>query len=197
MVKFWNSCISEWEGRLTLHKEGVSRSFMTMTVTIWWPRSGVWIFQIVTGVTSVVGVPSTHLVSVKFPSGEWKKSYLWWLINISGNGLVPSGSKPLPEPMLTKLFGAIWRHNELTCSMLCHIYKQVIVYLIISYDRHFVRGFTLITYRAIKMCSMAHISLSLNGISVSYIQIRDVFIYCCQREGLHFVWLRKQLLMAW
>ena len=60
MVKFRNSCISEWEGRLTLHKGGGSRSFMTMT--IWWPRSGVWIYQIVTGVTSVVGVPSTHLV---------------------------------------------------------------------------------------------------------------------------------------
>ena len=62
MVKFWNSCISEWEGWLALHKGGGSRSFMTMTMTIWWPRSGVWIYQIVTGVTSVVGVPSTHLV---------------------------------------------------------------------------------------------------------------------------------------
>ena len=62
MVKFWNSCISEWEGRLTLHKEGGSRSYMTVTMTIWWPRSGIWIYQIVTGVTSVVGVPSTHLV---------------------------------------------------------------------------------------------------------------------------------------
>ena len=51
MVKFWNSCISEWEGQLTLHKEGVSRSFMAMTMTISWPRSGVWIYQIVTGVT--------------------------------------------------------------------------------------------------------------------------------------------------
>ena len=61
MVKFLNSCISEWEGRLTLHKG--SRSFMTMTVTIWWLRSGVWIYQVVTGVPSVVGVPSTHLVS--------------------------------------------------------------------------------------------------------------------------------------
>ena len=60
MVKFWNSCISEWEGRLTLHKGGGSRSFMTMT--IWRPRSGVWIYQIVTGVTSVVGVPLTPLV---------------------------------------------------------------------------------------------------------------------------------------
>ena len=62
MVEFWNSCISEWEGRLTLHKGGGSGSFMTMIMTIWWPRSGVWIYQIVTGVTSVVGVPSTHLV---------------------------------------------------------------------------------------------------------------------------------------
>ena len=62
MVKFWNSCIPEWEGRLTLHKGGGSRSFMTMTMTIWWPRSGLWIYQIVTRVTSVVGVPSTHLV---------------------------------------------------------------------------------------------------------------------------------------
>ena len=66
MVKFWNSCISEWEGRLTLHKGGGSRSFMTMTMTIWWPSSGVWIYQLVTGVTSVVGVPSTHLVSLIF-----------------------------------------------------------------------------------------------------------------------------------
>ena len=43
-------------------KGGGNRSFMAMTMTIWWPRSGVWIYQIVTGVTSVVGVPSTHLV---------------------------------------------------------------------------------------------------------------------------------------
>ena len=57
MDKFWNSCISEWEGRLTLHKGGGSRSFITMTIS--WPRSGVWI---VTGMTSVVGMPSTHLV---------------------------------------------------------------------------------------------------------------------------------------
>ena len=49
MVKFWNSCISEWEGRLTLHTGGGNRSFMTMAMTIWWPRSGVWIYQIVIG----------------------------------------------------------------------------------------------------------------------------------------------------
>ena len=34
-VKFWNSCISDWEGQLILHKRGGSRSFRTMTMTIW------------------------------------------------------------------------------------------------------------------------------------------------------------------
>ena len=52
MVKFLHCYISEWEGRLTLHRGDGSRSLMTMTMTIWWPRSGVWIYQIVTGVTS-------------------------------------------------------------------------------------------------------------------------------------------------
>ena len=28
----------------------------------------------------------------------------------SGNGLVPSGNKPLPEPMLTEIYIAIWHH---------------------------------------------------------------------------------------
>ena len=28
----------------------------------------------------------------------------------SGNGLVLSGNKPLPEPMLTQIFVAKWRH---------------------------------------------------------------------------------------
>ena len=38
MVKFWNSCISEWEGRLTLNKGVGSRSFMTMIMTIWFTK---------------------------------------------------------------------------------------------------------------------------------------------------------------
>ena len=62
MVQFWNSCISEWEGRVILNKGGGSRSLMTMTLTIWWPRSGERIYHIVTGVTSDIGVPSTRLV---------------------------------------------------------------------------------------------------------------------------------------
>ena len=28
----------------------------------------------------------------------------------SGNGLVPPGIKPLPEPMLTQIYVTIWRH---------------------------------------------------------------------------------------
>ena len=45
-----------------------SRSYLILT--IWWPRSGVRIYQIVTGVTSDVGMPSTHLVQI------WWKSQL-------------------------------------------------------------------------------------------------------------------------
>ena len=40
------------------------RSYVILT--IWWPRSGVRIYQIVTGVTSDVGVPSTHLVISRY-----------------------------------------------------------------------------------------------------------------------------------
>ena len=77
MVKFRNSCISEWEGRLTLLKGGCSRLFMTMTLNIWWQRSGVWIYQIVTGVTSVVGVPSTHLVIAWNLSNKLQSNFDW------------------------------------------------------------------------------------------------------------------------
>ena len=54
--------------------------------------------------------------------GIFKSSYdsiLRWMpqvcaddyVNIdSGNGLVPSGNKPLPEPMLTQIYVAKWRH---------------------------------------------------------------------------------------
>ena len=35
----------------------------------------------------------------------------WWCVNIgSVNDLVPSGNKPSPEPMLTQIYVAIWRH---------------------------------------------------------------------------------------
>ena len=35
----------------------------------------------------------------------------WWKVNIGlGNALVTSGNKPLPQPMLTQIYAAIWRH---------------------------------------------------------------------------------------
>ena len=47
---------------------------------------------------------------VKLPSDECHKHH-WWLVNVgSGNGLVPSGNKPLPEPMLTQFCITIWHH---------------------------------------------------------------------------------------
>ena len=49
------------------HDLDISISRSCVVLTIWWPRSGVRIYQIVTGVTSVVGVPSTHLVLNMFP----------------------------------------------------------------------------------------------------------------------------------
>ena len=39
----------------------------------------------------------------------------WWLVNIgSGNDLVSSGNKPLPEPMLTKFYDTIWQNSAET-----------------------------------------------------------------------------------
>ena len=58
-----NSRPQIWQMGLTLAMTLIfefSRSYVILT--IWWPRSGVRIYQIVTGVTSVVGVPSTRLV---------------------------------------------------------------------------------------------------------------------------------------
>ena len=58
-----NSRPQMWPVGLTLAMTLIfefSRSYVILT--IWWPRSGVMIYQIVTEVTSDVGVPSTHLV---------------------------------------------------------------------------------------------------------------------------------------
>ena len=46
------------------------------------------------------------------------------IVNIgSGNGLVPSGNKPLPEPMLTQM--VYLGHNELTHCGLPMLYGVV------------------------------------------------------------------------
>ena len=43
----------------------------------------------------------------------------------SDNGLVPSGNKPLPEPMLTQIYVAIWRHyNDLTSLSMYNVFMN-------------------------------------------------------------------------
>ena len=37
----------------------------------------------------------------------------WSAIIGLGNGLVPSGNKPLPETMLTQIYVAIWHHGAI------------------------------------------------------------------------------------
>ena len=59
----WNSRPQIWPMGLTLAMTLIFEFWRSYVIlTIWWPRSGVRIYQIVTGVTSDVGVPSTHLV---------------------------------------------------------------------------------------------------------------------------------------
>ena len=64
--------------------------------------------------------------------------HIWWLVNTSSRyGLVPLSSKPLPEPMLTQIYIAIWPHwatlvcfrRRGTISILCY-------YLIYVYSFH-------------------------------------------------------------
>ena len=48
----------------------------------------------------------------------------WWKVKTdSGNALVPSGNKPLPEPMLTQIYVAIW-HHQATMSPNCQSGKK-------------------------------------------------------------------------
>ena len=46
---------------------------------------------------------------------------LWWKVNnISGNGFMPSGNKPLPEPMLTQIYVVItWANDD--SNLRCHM----------------------------------------------------------------------------
>ena len=41
----------------------------------------------------------------------------WRVVNIgSNNGMVQSGNRPLPEPMLTQIYVPIWRYLALLCQ---------------------------------------------------------------------------------
>ena len=52
-----------WDGWLTWNKKDVSRPLMTTILTLVLPWLGVWMYRIVTGVTSDVSMPSTYLVA--------------------------------------------------------------------------------------------------------------------------------------
>ena len=52
-----------------------------VTLTIWWPRSGVRICQNVTGLTSAVGVPSTLPVIIWWKNWQWN---LFFILYLSG-----------------------------------------------------------------------------------------------------------------
>ena len=51
---------------------------------------------------------------------RWMSQDIYWrLVNIgSGNGLIPSGNKPLPVKMLIQIAVAIWRHHWQTTMSL-------------------------------------------------------------------------------
>ena len=72
---------------------------------------------------------SEHILQIKFIRISCEITLMWMPQNLtnekvnigSGNGLMPSGSKPLPEPVLTKIYVAIWPQwvnlNPTNCSL--------------------------------------------------------------------------------
>ena len=72
----------------------------------------------VVGAAPTGDAPTTHFISridiLSIFFERWTAQLTrphWWLLNIgSGKGLVPSGNKPLPEPMLTKFYDTRWQH---------------------------------------------------------------------------------------
>ena len=62
----------------------------------------VWFFKYISKI-------NINLVIVENECNFWR--FYGWKVNIRwGNGLVPSGTKPLSQPILTKIFNSLWRH---------------------------------------------------------------------------------------
>ena len=66
-------------------------------------------------------------IYTKFPTRWWSFCFccnLWWVFSYfdwtigPSNGLVPSGNKPLPDPMLSQISVAIWRQYATMSSTL-------------------------------------------------------------------------------
>ena len=60
--KFKIATSQKWKGQLTWYKRDVSHPCMIMTLTFVWPWWGGWMYLIVTGVTSDIGMTLTYLV---------------------------------------------------------------------------------------------------------------------------------------
>ena len=75
---------------------------------------------------------SEHMLWIKFTNTSYEITLMWMPRDIifevsigSGNGLVPPGNKPLPEPMFTKIYVAIWRHyNTMTSHFIVWYHEQ-------------------------------------------------------------------------
>ena len=60
-----------------------------------------------------------HVLDFKRFDSDYFHEFLgeWWQINIgSGNSLMLSGNRPLPEPMSTQIFAAVLHHYYATMS---------------------------------------------------------------------------------
>ena len=97
---------------------------------LWWPPTGSSMFMVVVMLLKYSVLHCLYSVGNKITTTTTTRHSLWycsqvtqmnttklykWELNIGfGNGLVPSGSKLLPEPMLTQISIARWRHKAIT-----------------------------------------------------------------------------------
>ena len=87
-----------------------------MWIRLSWSFSAM--FSDVNSLTPVIckNVISKCMLLINFMGSPFKIALGWMSQNTfdisigSGNGLVPSGTKPLPDPMLTQIFATIWPH---------------------------------------------------------------------------------------
>ena len=104
----WPNCIT-WE----ITNAGLPTS-MELWGSLWdlnhWPW-GIWLKFQISNFLKINSVIDGWCISWYCPHVIITGPH-WWLVNIgSGNGLVPSGNKPLPEPMLTQIYVAKWHHQ--------------------------------------------------------------------------------------
>ena len=115
---------------MTFSKSHIFHTTSTcLTVKCWEPFH--YSQQYLPAITQLIGSLRDVVVILKvwtlnmLPISSWNHSqvnateHLWWQVNIgSGDGLVPSGSKPLSEPMLTRFYDThqmtSLSHNELS-----------------------------------------------------------------------------------